>query len=853
MQQVWRVSWVALAAAGLVLIAATPAVLAAVGVTAPWALAGATAVAAVVVACCGIAQRRYRIARHSREEQILPGQDGGPGPGAPKLPKVSEIADPVRLGAHRAAPAEPASGASPGGASPGGASPDASPGGASPDAFEAPVYIPRDLDGELRELLAAGGFVLLVGDSTAGKTRMAFEAMRATLPDHALVAPPGVYAMPTAVSRAAAVRCCVLWLDDLERFLGPGGITAADIARLLSGDDHHRVILATIRATEQARLTADLRADDRAWQGLRDVREVLDQARQLRIARLFTTAELARAGARDWDPRIAEAVRHADSYGVAEYLAAGPLLLRDWDDARGSPTGIHARGAAIVTAAVDIRRAGYTSPIPRDLLDEVHRRYLDDPQRGDVPPEPPAEAWAWATARRSATTGLLSPVGGNRVKVFDYLTDTAQRRAGPLDRVPEPVVRAALASARATDATSLARTAYNQGRWPLAADAWRFAFRLLASDPSAGLDHPDTLASLSNLALVLHDLGRLEEAEAEDRAVAEARQRVLGPEHPDTLASRGNLALVLRDLGRLKDAQAEIRAVRAARRRVLGPDHPSTLASRDNLALVLRDLGRLTEARTEIRAVLAIRRRLLGPDHPSTLTSRGNLALVLRDLGRLEHAEAELRAVLAVTLRVLGPDHPSTLTSRNNLAAVLRDLGRLTEAVTEIRAVLAARQLVLGPDHPDSLASRNNLALVLRNLGWLDEAEAEIRAVVAIRQRVLGPDHRSTLASRNNLAGVLHEQGRLDETEAEIRGVLAVMLRVLGPDHPDTLASRNNLALVLRDLGRTDEAEIEVPAALPDRRMVQGPDDPSSLADGPRSADGDADADADAEMVAQEV
>jgi hypothetical protein len=58
------------------------------------------------------------------------------------------------------------------------------------------------------------------------------------------------------------------------------------------------------------------------------------------------------------------------------------------------------------------------------------------------------------------------------------------------------------------------------------------------------------LGSRNNLALVLQDLGRLEEAEAEHRAVLEARVRLLGAEHPHTLTSRNNLAVVLRALGK---------------------------------------------------------------------------------------------------------------------------------------------------------------------------------------------------------------------------------------------------------------------------------------------------------------
>jgi Flp pilus assembly protein TadD len=69
------------------------------------------------------------------------------------------------------------------------------------------------------------------------------------------------------------------------------------------------------------------------------------------------------------------------------------------------------------------------------------------------------------------------------------------------------------------------------------------------------------LTSRNNLATVLRDLGRLEEAEVEHRAVLEIRRRVLGEEHPDTLTSRNNLASVLNGLGRLEEAEAEHQTV----------------------------------------------------------------------------------------------------------------------------------------------------------------------------------------------------------------------------------------------------------------------------------------------------
>src|SRR5690349_19449488 len=114
-----------------------------------------------------------------------------------------------------------------------------------------PEYVPRDADnGEsgVRAKVAAaarhGGFVLLVGGSSAGKTRSAFEAVAALLPDWWLVqpAPPGAAA---ALSREAAPQT-VVWLDELQRYLdGEHGLTGADIRALL-GPPHPAVIIATL-------------------------------------------------------------------------------------------------------------------------------------------------------------------------------------------------------------------------------------------------------------------------------------------------------------------------------------------------------------------------------------------------------------------------------------------------------------------------------------------------------------------------------------------------------------------------------------------------------------------------------
>ncbi|GAX58966.1 tetratricopeptide repeat protein [Streptomyces olivochromogenes] len=500
---------------------------------------------------------------------------------------------------------------------------------------------------------------------------------------------------------------------------------------------------------------------------LSEARETLEQAVQLRLARLFTWNERCRARTRAWDSRIADALNCAGDYGLAEYLAAGPELLGDWLDAWD--VGNRPRAAALIAAAVDCRRAGLTRPLPRALLNSLHEAYLYERGGSRLRPEALEEAWSWATRQRRATTSLLVPVGGldvadGPVDVFDYLVDTSQIQATPETQVPERVFSAVLPLADASEAGRLASTAHDYGLYAIGAQAYSRAHQEYMTH--LGALHPKTLTSQSSLAVMLRQLGRLAEAEQCARTAVEAMASVHGADHPETLTAGNYHATCLFDLGRLEEAEAGHRAVLAARLHVMGPEHPNTLSSHADLALVLCEMGRLQEAEAQHRIALDTRIRLLGPEHPDTLSSRSSFAGLLRRLGRLEEAEQEHAAVLEARRRTLGDEHPKTLTSRANRASLLRRLGRLEEAEQEHAAVLEARRRTLGDEHPKTLTSRNNLALVLRDLGRLEQVEQEHRAILRARVRALGPDHPKTRISRMHLASVLRDLEREDDLDA---------------------------------------------------------------------------------------
>ncbi|MEU0008851.1 tetratricopeptide repeat protein [Streptomyces sp. NPDC006314] len=348
------------------------------------------------------------------------------------------------------------------------------------DGSALPPYVLRDVDGQVRDEVraaaASGGFVLLTGDSTAGKSRTALEAVRAVLPGHLLLAPPrdaDLRPLGRAAGEPAYDRH-VLWLDDLERYLGPAGLEPSLLTSLTGAG---LVVLATLRDEryDTLREVADEVSGEggpsrmTAETGLR----VLNMVEPIVVRRLWSDAELVRVAQAD-DSRLNEAHAHHGTHGIAEYLAAGPELLAEWRRAaRATAKGGHPRGAALVAAAVDLARVGLIGDLPVALLQEVHHGYLRALGGAALRPEPYTEAFAWASQVRYGVASLLMEGEEESTKrPFDYLVDSVARDPEASD-VPDSVWLAALKHADDGTRPLIAQVASFSEQWAIAEQAWR--------------------------------------------------------------------------------------------------------------------------------------------------------------------------------------------------------------------------------------------------------------------------------------------------------------------------------------------------------------------------------------------
>jgi hypothetical protein len=124
------------------------------------------------------------------------------------------------------------------------------------DPAEPLPYIARDADAEIQAAVTTDPFVLVTGPRLAGKTRSAFEALGAALPDARVIVPrsASAFARLVALEHPAELReTTVLWLDGLADFLRDGGLDS----RVLDDAAAMRppvTIVATIGDDERAAL-----------------------------------------------------------------------------------------------------------------------------------------------------------------------------------------------------------------------------------------------------------------------------------------------------------------------------------------------------------------------------------------------------------------------------------------------------------------------------------------------------------------------------------------------------------------------------------------------------------------------
>ena len=322
---------------------------------------------------------------------------------------------------------------------------------------ELPEYMPRDHDAQLRTIMEttdkASMMIVLVGDSSTGKTRALWEALRYLPGRWRVWSPVGARALNGGLAAAGVGPRTVVWLDDAHNYLGAASQLAKDIAErlidLIADPDAGPVLVAaTLWPEHWQQLTAqprrpsgELAAIGGAEGSLACVPALLESATYIQIPSAFGTDDLAAASsAASHDPRLALALQHASIGKITQYLAGAPKLLERY---RAAPP----EAKALIDAAVDARRFGHANRLPERLLLDAAPGYIDSDTWDQLGGDWAAEAFQAVTQDWRGLPGPLTrirprpgetPVGGPEYKLADVLEQAGsrdRRYVGPPRRV----------------------------------------------------------------------------------------------------------------------------------------------------------------------------------------------------------------------------------------------------------------------------------------------------------------------------------------------------------------------------------------------------------------------------------
>lgn len=708
-----------------------------------------------------------------------------------RLPRVRDVADPVAMGVHPAAWLA----------------------GSADD--RVPPFVGREFCAQLRAALVRDRFVLLVGESTAGKTRAAFELVQAELQGYRVVVPSGRDTAVISAELAAGTSRCVLWLDDLERFLGSGGLTGSVIRQVLAGGPGPRYVVATMRSEEYARLSGRTATGSEGISGevLRQSWDVVRQARRIEVPRLWSAQELALAG-QVKDRRLADAVRHADEFGVAEYLAAGPQLLADWRDA-WSP-GTHPRAAAMILAAVDARRAGVHRPLPESVLVRLHEPYLERRGGDRLRPEPVESALAWAVTPLHATSSLLLPGGGGFL-AFDYLIDAADK-----DRVPADAVDVLVSFATPGEAIDIARLAWDWSLFDQAdagfrraeadglfdATSWRSYLIEERHGTAAALTYareaaewitataaPGDSRIVDAHALVAWHTGHGGDSVTARRMLedlASQSGQAVGSDHQQTLKLRRGIAAMAGAAGNYLDAARLEEDLARDCGRVLGDDHQMTLECRDQHAMWLRQAGQHRRSVELLSELVGDMKRFGSPLRDLSHTEQ-QLAWSLQSAGQHDMALQQWRHIVEETQDAYGLLHATTLYVRHEHAWCAGEAGNPAGAADLLEHLLADAATLQCPASHLSRDIRRSLAW------WTGEAGDTSNAVQQLTQ--LNKEYEAQRGNTDPRVKSLRYMlvlwealnGNPQKNLDIIRRTVAEMTSHLGADHPIARAAQRQI------------------------------------------------------------
>jgi tetratricopeptide (TPR) repeat protein len=283
-----------------------------------------------------------------------------------------------------------------------------------------------------------------------------------------------------------------------------------------------------------------------------------------------------------------------------------------------------------------------------------------------------------------------------------------------------------------------------------------------------------------------------------------------------------NLAKLLIEQSRFEEATKLAERSLAIREQKLGPENPAIITALETLIVLNNRKGTKRNNDEFYKRIISLYEKQTGPLSPDIVREATAYGQSLEDQGRYEEAEPYYRRALSIREQVLARNHPNLSESLQNISGLLGNQARFDEAGTFAERALKIDTDAFGPNSVQVAKSLSALSIV--RLGQRDFAEGAklMKQAIAIYDKVDGPQSEPSAIMRQNLAGTLLQLDQVQEAESEVRKAISVFEK--DGNHFMLGAAYSTLASIEHRMGNIADAESYYLKALEYTRATLGND-----------------------------
>jgi tetratricopeptide (TPR) repeat protein len=341
-----------------------------------------------------------------------------------------------------------------------------------------------------------------------------------------------------------------------------------------------------------------------------------------------------------------------------------------------------------------------------------------------------------------------------------------------------------------------------------------------------GRQHGFVAGCLKSLAAGYYKQGKYVESERYYLEELELQKQLLKPDNLSIAVTANNLAAIYQKLGDSSEAEKYFEEAL-----VICQNFKPTEKEADRLADILNNLavfyeksGAYEDARTMVDRALELENKRSAPEFS---VDKVRSLLVLASIARsgdldLDACELHYKDALGLVDDKLGGRADLAAEVLAKYGELLLSQRRFQEAEPVFDRSLKACLKAHGLEHPAVAERLSDYAQLMRRTDRNAQAESMLRRALAIQEKTIGVDTVAYLSTVHRLASVLQAENRCRQADRLYREVLPKLKSRLGPWHPFVADTMDNWAVYVEKCGDREAAEeLRANARLIRRKLAQ--------------------------------